>query len=353
MKTVHDFLGDTFQARTVPTLVERVAENQAAMVETFVGYLLPAETYQHTIQYFRHTTTAVRLAEYSFITKHTFISESEIPTDQLKKPLAYLLDRYGKRGYAENVQHVKTENRHTYHLTWCLRLDSALMELFEAQELPTFADTQFGGLIQCTFFLAEPIYPYDFQLLCARVEACSAALSIETIQKEHASGVTATLPATSPYPNVLEPVREQYEYVRDQLFAWQVVAEEQTPVSVTDARLAKLIERMQPVQPKAVDLPKIEPADSMFVAYKISAAVRSNVLHATPGMSREACEMYLGKPTGSIQFDSGISGWTYALKIGEALAVIEGVEDQATNVLLVSNTKPPIMEFEKLLSLLR
>ena len=340
-----EFLGNPVQARVVPEAVERLVASQVAMVDAIHRYLAGAVNQQSDIEYYRYLAEADGMPAYGVVVHMRGRLKGEVPAETLRKPLERVLGRFGKRANLTTLlAHPEAGGWTSLVAEWCLKVDGTMLGVFEAQELPTFGSHP-TGLCRVDFHLAEPIFPYDLHLLRARAEGCGAAAVLDVFKGTHSGGIRAVVPADIPFPGAAKtPSEERMAYLREQMRPWSVVAEKVSD-DVSPAKGAA---------PGEAEL-SFERADETFTALAVCAAAGGRALRASPkGVTLAGCREVLGEPTKEIIYEDGLPGWVYAVRMGNALAVVEGANDLAMNALLVGGgERPPIIQFDRLVSLLR
>lgn len=339
-----EFLGNPVQARVVPAAVERLVAAQVSMVSAIYRYIADAERLEDDTEYYRYLAEADGLPAYGAVVHLRGRLKTVVHADTVRIPLERVLGRFGKRAQLTTLLAREEVGAWTSVLAeWCLKIDGTMLGAFEAHELPTFGTSPSAALCRVKFHLAEPMLPYDLHVLRARAEGCGAAAAVDAFTGGHTKGVSAVVPAAVPYLGSAVPDEERTAYLREQLRPWSVVAESVGDPEPGDAWL---------IAPDPE--PTIEHTDAAFIACKVCAAAAGRALRASArNVSLEACRAVLGEPTHMTTTEGGLPGWLYAVRMGDALVVIEGVEVRATNVMLLGDPRLPVLAFDRLVSLLR
>ena len=354
------FLGTPKQARTVPTVVERVAEGQAAIVKALMKYTFDAFDVNQTITYYRLTedNSAPGLPDYGFIVKMLVQTVNEHFIGAVDAPVWVVKARFGERGFVDRHERTKSAGGYAYPITWALRIPKSLMDVFEAQELPSFEHNDFDRFMSLPISLGEPMFPYDFQILKETLETCGAVVSIEQVNSRRLSVV---MPGT--VRSVFEPDTERIQYIQECLARWDVltlgpVRQEGYRESPGESlRSGYKFYQSEFERQRGEDPPfTIEKADDLFVGLKVGQAMREQVLEASPvRITGERCNAVFGPPSGMFMLKDNEKemGWIYRFKMEDALVVIEGQGDVATALFAVPGQKSVARNFEKLITVLR
>ena len=339
--------GNPFQARVVPTLVERVAEAQIANITSIVKYRLEASRSTNTTVFYRHMDVPSNGA-YSFIANLAFSTKTPSRPTKLKEILEVVLSRFGERAQVEPIDHCDhPDGGHMYAFSWGLRLEEDLMQSFERYELPTFSHSPTECLVTYRISLQEPIVNRRLQALREAAEACGAVVSLIPISDRELEVIVI---GESHYPLTIQPERERMEWLDKQLADWQII--DKSPVG----EILDTVPVPPIVENTVVSLPQVfEQATHSFILEKVmhSAIEQCLDFEDAASISKEKCCTLFGAPITCPDIHTESLRWKHTLKFGDALLVIEGVDSRVDEAYVLPGKEPAAQIFNLIIEMIR
>ena len=332
--------GNPLQARVVSTIVERIAESQITNINNVIYHRFNLKSEMDTKTFFRGTDEDGKEIM-SVIVSSLYESKQRALEPFITEITTVILERFGKNAEIDEVVYSESPSRSFYALSWGVQLLPEMVQRFESQELPTFQNYPDAGLMTYRIRLREPIVNERLYRVREAAEACGAVISLVPINDRELEVITV---CDSPYPNRIQPEQERKDWLIKQLSEWGTI----DSLCDFDRVRSGSIEKKNICQAEMA-LPAIEQADDFFICSTVvSMFEKSTVLSIKEcdNILLRKCIALFGAPRLLNE------GWSYKLKVKDALLIIEGVQEKINNIFMVPKKLPVARAFDKIIEVL-
>jgi len=341
---LHKDLGSPPQARTIPTIIEQIANGQITVLRNVFNYVFATKTpehYSNSVAYYRHPEkTDGGLPTYSFIVDTAIRTQKEMTKEEADRTMSAILSRFGARAVVDPPTCNEAADGWLCTFSWRIHLDKEVIEAFESQVLPTF-ETSPNQMVEVHVTLRQPLKGLALYTVREKLEACGAVYLLEAFNDYR---LRAVMPGTV--------LLESCYADDDRLFYLQNVLEEWGVERVIAAAVWSGDDLLQQRVHESVEPDYLAAkADSYFLSKKISEVHAGRLLRLTPtGIRRRRLVALFGE---SNLVTLSQQAWNLPVRVRDSLLVFEGIDDEVTSVFLAPGTLPFARVSDKMMEMIK